>query len=312
MQGDMKREWFEVDYYDVLGVSKTASQAEITKAYRKLARELHPDKNPNDPKAEDRFKQVSAAYEVVGDETKRASYDQARQMSSMGGGFGGGGRPGGFGFEGNVDLGDLLGSMFGGGASGLFGDQPGGRHRRIRRPGNDHEARVAITFDEAVRGTTTTLAITDGTGTRPLKVRIPAGVEAGQRIRLAGKGGPGDPPGDLFVIIDVSKHAIFGRKGSHLTLDLPVTFAEAALGAEVRLPTYDGEPVTMRIPAGTQHGRTLRVKGGGATIDGQTGDLLVTVSIAVPQNLTKKQRQALESFAELDDESPRKHLEATA
>lgn len=302
----MKREWFETDYYSVLGVAKDATQAEITKAYRQLARKYHPDTNPGDSAAEERFKEISTAYEVVGDEEKRSSYDQARQLGPMGANSGGNQGPG-FGFEG-ADIGDLLGSMFGGGGSGLFGDQPGGRYARIKRPGRDQEARLAISFDEALRGTTTSISLTDTSGPRSLKVRIPAGVESGQRIRLRGKGGPGEPPGDLYVIVDVGTHPIYGRKGPRLTLDLPVTMAEAALGAEVTIPTYGGDDITVRIPAGTQQGRKLRVRGGGAHDGDDAGDLLVTVNIAVPQNLSKKQVEALEAFAALDDESPRKHL----
>ena len=315
MANDIKREWFETDYYAVLGVAKEAAQADVTKAYRKLARQYHPDTNPGDNAAEERFKQISSAYEVVGDEDKRASYDEARSMGPGGGAFGGGrASNGGFGFEG-VDLGDILGSVFGGGgadASGLFGDQAGGRYARIKRPGRDREARLSISFDNAMSGTTTAISRTDGEGERTIKVRIPTGVESGQRIRLRGKGGPGDPAGDLYVIVDVGSHAIFGRRGPKLTLDLPVTIAEAALGAEVRVPTHTGESVTVRIPAGTQHGRTLRVRGAGvAGEDDKLGDLLVIVGIVVPKNLSKKQSEALQAFADVDDESPRVHLEAS-
>ena len=303
-----------------MGVPKDAPQADVTKAYRKLAREYHPDTNPGDDAAEERFKEISSAYDVVGDEEKRASYDEARAMGPVGGAFGGSGRTsnGGFGFEG-VDLGDIFGSVFGGGggaqAGGLFGDQPGGRYARIKRPGRDQEARLSISFDEAMRGTTTSISLTDGSGKRTIKVRIPTGVESGQRIRLRGKGGPGDPPGDLYVVVDVGDHAVFGRRGAKLTLDLPVTIAEAALGAEVKVPTYSGDSVTVRIPPGTQHGRTLRVRGAGvppndADTDGAPGDLLVVVGIAVPLNLSKKQAKALQAFADLESESPRKHLEA--
>ncbi len=314
MANDIKREWFDTDYYAVLGIPKDAPHADVTKAYRKLARQYHPDTNPGDAAAEEQFKKISSAYDVVGDEEKRASYDQARSMGPMGGGLGGNARTGngGFGFEG-VDLGDILGSVFGGGGgagSGLFGDQPGGRYARIKRPGRDQEARLSISFDEAMRGTTTSISLGDEAGKRTIKVRLPAGVEAGQRIRLRGKGGAGDPPGDLYVIASVGTDPVFGRKGSKLTLDLPVTIAEAALGAEVRVPTYTGEYVTARIPAGTQHGRTLRVRGAGVPVeDGETGDLLVVVTIAVPMNLSKKQTEALQAFAKLDAESPRKHLE---
>lgn len=314
MANDIKREWFETDYYAVLGVAKDAPQGDVTKAYRKLARQYHPDTNPGDAAAEERFKEISTAYDVIGDEDKRASYDQARAMGPMGGSFGGSGRAsnGGFGFEG-VDLGDILGSVFGGAggqAGGLFGDQPGGRYARIKRPGKDQEARLTISFDEAMRGTTTSISLTDNSGKRTIKVRIPAGVESGQRIRLRGQGGPGDPPGDLYVIVDVGPHEIFGRRGPKLTLDLPVTIAEAALGAEIPVPTYSGDTVTMRIPAGTQHGRTLRVRGAGIPgDDDKVGDLLVVVGVVVPKNLSKKQADALQKFADLDGESPRKHLE---
>ena len=317
MSNDIKREWFDTDYYAVLGVSKDAAQADVTKAYRKLARKYHPDTNPGDDAAEERFKEISTAYDVIGDEDKRASYDQARQMGPMGNTFGGNSRTsnGGFGFEG-VDLGDILGSVFGGGAGagagGLFGDQPGGRHARIKRPGRDQEASLTISFDEAMRGTTTSISLTDGSNKRTIKVRIPTGVESGQRIRLRGKGGSGDPAGDLYVVVSVGSDPLFARKGAKLTLELPVTIAEAALGAEVRVPTYSGEPVTVRIPAGTQHGRTLRVRGAGVPQgdEGVAGDLLVIVNIAVPKNLSRKQADALQKFADLDDESPRKHLEA--
>jgi len=316
MANDIKREWFDTDYYAVLGVPKDASHADVIKAYRKLARKYHPDANPGDPVAEEKFKEVSNAYEVIGDEQKRASYDEARRMGPIGSAFGGGGGRtsgggGGFGFEG-VDLGDILGSVFGGGgaSSGLFGDQPGGRYARIRRQGRDQEAQLTISFDEAMRGTTTSINLTDESGKRTMKVRIPAGVENGQRIRLRGKGGAGDPPGDLYVVVTVGTHPVYGRRGAKLTLDLPVTIAEAALGAEVRVPTYSGESVLVRIPAGTQHGRTLRVRGAGVPSEsGDPGDLLVVVQVAVPMNLSKKQTEALEAFAALDDESPRKHLE---
>lgn len=317
MPSDIKREWFDTDYYAVLGVAKDASQADVTKAYRKLARQYHPDTNSGDEKAEERFKEISTAYDVIGDEEKRAAYDQARRMGPMGGGFGGaaGGSGGSFGFEG-VDLGDILGSVFGGstrasgsGGGRMFGDQPGGRYARIQRPGKDQEARLAIGFDEALRGLTTSLAVNDGTKARTIKVRIPAGVEDGQRIRLRGKGGAGDPPGDLFVTVEAGAHELFRRRGDKLMLDLPVSIGEAALGAEVQVPTYDGDVVTVRIPAGTQHGRTLRVRGAGPVADsGEAGDLLVVVDVVVPKNLTKKQTEALQSFSELITESPRRHL----
>lgn len=320
MASDIKREWFDTDYYAVLGVGKDAPQADVTKAYRNLARKYHPDTNSGDEAASERFKEVSTAYDVIGDEEKRAAYDQARRMGPMGGAFGGSAGGGGdFGFDG-VDLGDILGSMFGGsgrasgGAGGgrMFGDQPGGRYARIKRPGKDQEARLSIGFDEALRGFTTSIAVNDGTKPRTIKVRIPAGVEDGQRIRLRGKGGAGDPPGDLYVTVDAGSHDVFGRRGAKLTLELPVSIAEAGLGAEVRVPTYDGDVVTVRIPPETQHGRTLRVRGAGPVSEsgesGESGDLLVIVQIVVPKNLSKKQTEALQAFADLVTESPRRHL----
>lgn len=309
---EAKREWFENDYYAALGVSESASAAEITKAYRKLARKYHPDSNAGDPSAEERFKEISAAYDVVGDESRRAEYDKVRRLGPMAGGFGGpgggfGGPGGGFDFnaDGLGDLSGLLGSMFGGG--GNFGGPQGGRPRQ--HTGRDQEARITISFDEAVQGTTTSLSLSAPTGRRTIKVRIPAGVEQHQRIRVRGKGGAGQPPGDLYVVVDVSDHPIYSRNGDRLTLDLPVTFPEAALGADIEVPAYNGDAVTVRIPAGTQADRTLRVRGAGALVDGVAGDLFVKVRLAVPAKLSTKERKALEAFAELSDESPRGHLD---
>ncbi len=309
---DVKREWLEKDYYAVLGVSSDASEKEIQQAYRKLARELHPDANPDDARAEERFKEVSAAYEVIGDPDTRAQYDQVRSMgpSAMGGSFGAGG-PGSFTFDvGDMgDLSDLLGGMFGGGFGGRAQTQP-----RPRR-GRDQEAQLRLSFDEAVRGVTTSVTLSGGQdgGTRSIKVRIPPGVEDGQRIRLKGKGGPGSnggSPGDLYVEVLVNDHPIFGREGTHLTLELPVAFHEAALGADVKVPTFEGEPVKLRLPPGTQPGRTFRVKGRGIDTGTSVGDLLVTVRVAVPAKLDGKQRAALEAFAEASGESPRAYLES--
>ncbi len=310
---DVKREWFEKDYYAVLGVSASASEKEIQQAYRKLARELHPDANPGDTAAEERFKEVSAAYDVVGDPDTRNQYDQARQMGPGGAGSFGGGPGGGFSFDASDmgDLSDLLGGMFGGGGANPFG----GRGQRPQR-GRDQEAQLRLSFDESVSGVTTSVTISGGAdgGTRAIKVRIPAGVEDAQRIRLKGKGGPGangGPAGDLFVMVLVNDHPIFGRDGVNLTLDLPVTFDEAVLGADIKVPTYGGESVKLRLPAGTQPGRTFRVKGHGIHTERATGDLLVTVEVAVPAKLSKAQKQALEAFAEASGESPRAHLEAS-
>lgn len=311
---EVKREWLEKDYYAVLGVPQSASAKEITSAYRELARELHPDRNPDDPAAEERFKEVSAAYDVLRDAERRRAYDEVRRMGPMAGGFGAGrggpsGAPGGFDFtfEGG-DLGDLLGSLFGSGTG--FG---GRGARRGARPGRDQQAQITLDFDEAVRGITTTVSVGGGAGGEPrsMKVRIPPGVTDGQRIRLRGKGGPGvggGPPGDLYVVVRVREHELFGRDGLDLTVDVPVTFSEAALGATVSVPTFDGGSVSLKVPPGTQSGQTFRVRGRGVDTGTKKGDLLVTVDVAVPTKLTAKQRKALQAFAETIDESPRDRM----
>jgi len=307
---EAKREWFDKDYYDILGVASSASDKDIQSAYRKLARELHPDANPGDARAEERFKDVSAAYDVVGDADTRSKYDEVRTMGpgAMGGHSYAGG-PGGFRFDVNDvgDLGDLLGGMFDG------GNPFGGRSGPGARRGRDQEAQLRLSFDEAVDGVTTSVTISEGrgAGTRAIKMRIPAGVEDGQRIRLKDKGSPGTggaPAGDLFVEVLVNDHPMFGRDGKHLTLELPVTFEEAALGSDVKVPTFRGEPVKLRLPAGTQPGRTFRVKGHGVAAEAGSGDLLVTVQLAVPTKLNKRQRDALETFSAASPDNPRSHL----
>ena len=370
-----QREWFEKDYYQVLGVSESASKSEITKAYRKLARDSHPDQNPGDTAAEERFKEISAAYDVLGDEAKRKEYDEVRRMGPLGGMGGGAGGPGGFRFEDVGDLGDLFGGLFN---RGRGGGQPGGRARRGTGPqrGQDLQSELHLSFEDSVAGVTTAVHLTSeaacsrctGTGAEPgttplvcatcggrgvtdenqgffsfsqpcptcqgrgtiietpckqcggsgvehrpreVKVRVPAGVTDGQRIRLKGRGGPGrngGPPGDLHVIVHVSAHPIFGRSGDDLTITVPVTFAEAALGADIEVPTLDDGPVKIRIPPGTKSGRVFRVADRGVTRKGRTGSLLVTVEVAVPAKLSKEERKAIEALAALTDDSPRKHL----
>ena len=374
-----QREWFEKDYYRVLGVGETASQKDIKSAYRKLSRQYHPDANPGDKAAEERFKEVSAAYDVVGDAEKRKEYDEVRRLGPVGGVFGGpggaGGPGGGFRFQDVSDIGDVLGGIFGRGRRGGAGAGAGrgtGPHR-----GQDLEAELHLDFEDAVRGLTTTIHLTSeatcstchGSGARPgtsphtcprcngrgvlddnqgffsfsqpcpecagrgylidepcqtcggsgiehrpreVKVRLPAGVDDGQRIRLRGRGGPGrngGPPGDLYVTARVTPHRLFGRRGNDLTLSVPITFAEAALGADVKVPTLDGLPVKVRIPAGTPSGRTFRLKGRGVAARRKAGDLLVTVEVAVPPSLNDHERAAVEALAAAaDGKSPRAHL----
>lgn len=366
-----QHDWLEQDFYKVLGVDSDASEKEITKAYRSLARQYHPDANPGDAKAEERFKEISAAYDVIGDEARRKEYDDIRRLGPVGGAFGGrgggfsGAGGGGFNFDG-VDLGDLLGGMFGN-----RGGRSGGAAGPVK--GDDLEARLHLSFDDAVAGVTTSVHVTSdaacstckGSGARPgtqpsacsrcggrgvlddnqglfsfsqpcpqcggrgrvvtdpcsscrgnglerrprqVKVRVPAGVKDGQKIRLKGRGGPGrngGPHGDLFVVIDVAEHELFGRKGDHLTIDIPITFPEAALGAKVGVPTMDGATVTLKVPPGTPSGKTFRVKGRGVASSSGTGDLLVTVVVEIPTKLSEEARAAVESLADaLDTPSP--------
>jgi len=298
---DVKREWLEKDYYAALGVSSDASDKEIQNRYRKLARELHPDKNPDDQKAEDRFKEVSTAYDVVGNSETRSQYDDVRRMGpSAMGGFSAQGA--GFG---NVN--DLLNSMFG-----ASGDPFGTAGHNMPRSGSHQQAQLRLSFDEAIHGVTTSVTTggADG-GSRSVKIRIPAGVDDGKRIRVKGKGGNGfngGPPGDLIVIIRVSPHTLFNREGKNLTLNLPITFPEAALGADVQVPTYGGDRVTLRLPQGTESGRTFRVKGKGINIGDITGDLLVTVEVAIPTNLNEEQIKSLQAYAQINTDDPREQL----
>ena len=376
MADEVRREWFEKDYYAVLGVPKNADRSEIRKAYRKLAQQHHPDARGGDPAAEERFKEISAAYDVLGDDEKRKAYDRVREMGASGfgpgmGGAGGAGWPGGVRYEQvNVDdLGDLFGGLFGGGGG------RAGRGRGRPRRGADLETQVTISFDEAMNGTTVPVRIDGGAvcsrcggngaepgttpktcptcggrgeiaenqgffsmsrpcptcggsgrivetpctrcggsgaerRTRTLNVKIPAGVKGGARIRLAGKGEPGGAgatPGDLFVKVHVTRHEVFGRKGDDLTVELPITFPEAALGAQVEVPTLNG-PVKLKIPAGTPSGKTFRVKGRGAPRKGGHGDLLAKVRVDVPEKLSREEKDLLKQLREASEDSPRKRL----
>ena len=306
-----QRDWFEKDYYAVLGVAKDATDKEITKTYRKLARKFHPDTNPNNTSAEEKFKDISAAYDVLGDESRRKEYDEVRRAGpsafGMNGarGAGHGGFSGGQPFDmGGTDISDLISQMFGGGR-GRGGVDP--------RRGTDLEASLDISFVDAVTGTTTSLRLsTDGESKpREVNVRIPAGVDNGQRIRIKGRGEPGRsgaPAGDLLLTCNVAAHHLFGREGKNLTVQLPITFTEAALGANIEVPTLDGSTVTLRLKAGTQAGSRHRVKGKGIIANDDFGDLIVSVEVVVPKDLTDKQKKLLQQFDDICDESPRSHL----
>lgn len=337
------QDWFEKDFYAILGVPADADAEAIKKAYRKLARRYHPDKNPGDAAAELRFKEIGEAHSVLADTAQRQEYDAIRQMARGGARFTAGGPGGGAGgfedifsafggaggpsgtrvrFGGNPgaggaasgDLNDLLSQMFAGGAGGAGGARagyPGGNFggfgadgdfsgygaTRGPRKGQDIEARTTLSFKDAVHGSTVTLRRGDG---QTVTARIPAGVKDGARIRLRGKGNPGDPggqSGDLFLIVTVEPHPVFGRDGHNLTLDLPVTIAEATLGAVVSVLTLDGDSVKVRVAPGTPSGRVLRIKGRGVEHQGSHGDLLAKVVVTVPTELTEAARAAVETLA---------------
>ena len=376
-------DWATKDFYKVLGVEKDASQADIKKAYRKLAREHHPDSKPGDKAAEEKFKAVAEAYDVVGDLEKRKQYDEMRSMFSGGfGPFGGtGGQPGG---TTTFDVGDVFGGAGGGGFADVLGDmfgRGGARRTTQSRPrrGQDMETSTSIGFVDAIEGVTVSLRLASddpcvqcrGTGAKPgsmprvcpecegvgmraasaggaftlnetcptcrgrgmivddpcpacrgsgrglsdrsIQARIPAGVQDRQRIRLRGKGGRGEhggSRGDLYVVVKVRPHPVFDRSQDNLTLKVPISFAEATLGADIKVPTLLGGQVTMKVPPGTPTGRTFNVRGRGAPRkDGTKGDLLVTVEVQVPTSLTPETRAAVET---LRDETPgaelRSHL----
>jgi molecular chaperone DnaJ len=302
------QDWFEKDFYKILGVSKDVTEAELKKVYRKLAREFHPDSNPGNAAAEARFKEISEAYSVLSDKQQRTEYDQVRAMGGGArftggpGGFNGAGFPGGgAGFE------DVFSNLFGGGGFGGFGGF-GGPQR-----GQDLSHRETIAFIDSIKGTTLKLNFQHGPS---VSVKIPAGIQDGQKVKVRGKGNPspnGGEAGDLIVNVHVKPHPVFVRDGNNLRVNVPVTFVEASLGATISVPTLGGEPVKLKVAPGTPNGRVLRVKGKGVETSKGTGDLLATVEIAVPSHLTEKAKKALEAFNELvPQEDPREDLLARA
>jgi molecular chaperone DnaJ len=380
------KDYLEKDYYKTLGVAKTAKPDEIRTAYRKLARKYHPDANRGNPDAEEKFKEISEAYDVLSDDKRRKEYDEVR--SSPFGGFrvptgnrGGTAGTGGFGF----DLGDLFGgsdSGLGDVLGGIFNRRGGGTTQNRARRGTDVETETTLSFGQAIDGATVGLRLTgegpckvchgtgakagtvprvcptcEGTGqqsrnlgnfafsepcknchgrglivddpcdtchgsgramsSRTIQARIPAGVSNGQRIKLKGKGAPGErggPSGDLYVRVHVQPHPVFGRKDDNLTVTVPVTITELALGAEIKVPAHRSQPVVVRIAPGTPNGRVFRVRGKGVRRkDGTTGDLLVTVEVTVPQDVDGKARHALEDLrAATAGADPREELLARA
>lgn len=378
------KDWLEKDYYKVLGVPKDATSEQIKKAFRKIARENHPDQNPDNAAAEKRFKEASEANSILSDPKKRKEYDEARRL------FGGGGFrfPRGGGGQGGGSPTDDLFRQAQGGTAQDFGDLFGGLFNRGSRSssagrgprrGTDVEGEVTVDFVDSVDGKTVPIqmvsseacSVCHGTGakagtmpkvcptcqgsgmqtstsggvfavtepckdcrgrgllvddpctnchgsgraksTRTMQVRIPAGVTDGQRIRVKGKGGTGEnggAPGDLYVVVHVNPHPLFGRTGDNLTVTVPITYAEAALGSEIEVPTLKGPHVRLRIPAGTPNRRTFRARGKGiARKDGTHADLLVTVDVAVPQSLSEEAKAALRNYAEVAGEpDPRQRM----
>jgi curved DNA-binding protein len=292
------------DYYEVLGVPRNASEADIKKAYRKLARQYHPDRNPGDKQAEARFKEVQEAYEVLNDKTKRAQYDR---FGFAGPGFGGQGPfraeggPSGFEFQGinPEDLESILGA-FGGGLGGfadMFGRHTRGRARAARRPPESVEAEVAIPFLKAALGGTVTLNV-DG---RAIDLRVPAGVEEGKKLRLAGQG-PGG--GDLLVRVKIEPHPYFRREGNNVILEIPISVAEAILGTKVDVPTLDGTRLTVTVPPGTSSGARLRLRGKGIA----GGDQFIEIKIVAPKIHDERSRELIEEFARRNPQNPREHM----
>ena len=306
------QDWVDKDFYKILGVAKDASDADIKKAYRKLARQHHPDTNAGNTASEKKFKDISEAYSVLSDPDERQQYDAIRAMgggarfaphgaggAGANGGFedlfgglftGGGGRhSGGYSTAGGIppEFADLFGGGFGAGG-------PAG-YQRAPQKGADRTATTTISFAGSIRGTTIGLREPDGD---VIDVRIPAGIKDGQKVRVRGKGqyGPAGN-GDLMVTVNVKPHDFYTRDGDNLRIHVPVTFPEAALGADIEVPTIDGDKVKVRVPAGTPSGRTLRVKGRGVKHSKATGDLLVTIDVVVPQKLTKEAQDAVAAFA---------------
>jgi molecular chaperone DnaJ len=293
-------DWFEKDFYKVLGVSKTVTEAELKKVYRKLARQYHPDSNPGDAKAEAKFKEISEAYSVIGDPEQRKEYDEMRaagpgpRFNPGAGGRGGQGFPGGGqGFE------DVFSNLFGGGGFGGFG----GPQR-----GADLTTKTTIDFIDSVKGATIKLRLNSG----ETSVKIPAGIQDGQKIKLRGKGQQspnGGPAGDLVIEVTVKSHPVFSRDGNNIRVTVPVTFNEAVLGATISVPTLGGEPVKLKVNPGTPNGRVLRVKGKGVLSAKGDGDLLATIEVVVPAHVSDKAKKALEEFeAQLPSEDPRAEL----
>ena len=318
-------DWLQKDFYKVLGVSKDADEATIKKAYRKLARTWHPDQNKGNPEAEERFKEIGEAYTVLSNPEQRQQYDAIRSMGAGGfrGGAGGGGASGVnfediFGAFGGGNGGNVRFSTSGGGAGinlddifgafGGFGGAHGSPYQQAPQKGEDLHASTRITLKQSLSGVNIKLAVSGN----PMTVKVPKGIKDGQSVRLRGKGKAsinGGSAGDLIVTIHVEEDPVYSREGNDLRMTLPVTFAEATLGANVELPLIDGSTVTVKVPSGSDSGRTLRLKGRGVATKKGTGDLLATISVVVPKDLTPEQLDSIKSLADsLDQSDPRAEL----
>ncbi len=296
------------DYYQILGVSKTATDEEIKKAYRQLAKKYHPDLHPNDKDAEAKFKEVGEAYGVLIDHEKRKRYDMGERVAFEGapGWPGGAGGPFGGGFDFSNFEADL------GGMEDIFGEFFGRRPERGPSRGRDIEYALDIDFMHAVKGTEVEVTVRREQGSEKIKVKIPAGVSEGSRVRIAGKGMAGSggaPAGDLFIVMRVRGHKYFTRRGDDIYVEVPVTMSEAALGADIKVPTIDGL-TTIKIPPGTQSGQKLRIKGKGAPSpkDKKKGDEFVTIKIVLPEKISAKGKELIEEFDEINHYEPRRNL----
>jgi molecular chaperone DnaJ len=301
----MRKEWLEKDYYAELGVSKNASNKEIKKAFRSLARKFHPDNNQGDQAAEAQFKEINEAYDTIGTEETRKEYDHAREVGYFVGDPGGG--------QQRVNVDDMFGGGFSGAsAQDLFGGFQdlfaGGSRQSQPTKGPDAMGSVTLSFHEALEGATRELVASGST----VKVRIPKGIAAGTKVRVKGKGGPGSnggPNGDLYVEIAVGSHPNFGRSGKrNLTVEVPITYPEAALGATITIPTLDGT-TKIKVPPGTTSGTMLKLSGKGVETSRSTGDMLVTLTIAVSKDPTEEEQEALEALKDAEAaRNPRSHL----